>query len=290
MRCLPVLSALALSALVAASQLAMGASLPPDPVHPRLEIKLQASDGFSASLENDGNRVTLTVHRHRQYAQYTARGKVSENEVEARFGKLGEVSVAFQPTRTVESTGPYPGCKGDPWETRAGVFAGTIHFRGERGYVEIDVRQAKGKVEVTPNWKCTYRRAFEEGEEEGVVATLIARQPNLQRYFATYAARDPGEGNFTYFAGGAIERREGVRIARTTVTTARASTFTFSHERGRAAVSPPWPFRGSATFRRPENGPAIWRGSLRVPLLGADVVALTGKGFLTTLRRDFPSD
>jgi hypothetical protein len=298
-----VFFALTLSSFFAISQLAIGAPASPDSFHARVELQLKASNGLSARLENDAGEISLTISGHRQHAQYIVHGKVSPSGVEARFGKLGEVSVGFRPTRTIDSLKPAPGCEGDPWTTKAGFFSGTIHFRGERDYMEIHAGRTKGRMEVTPEWKCRDRtaagpdanlrgrdRAFGEVEEEGDVATLAARQPRFGGFFATYAVRDPQEGNFTFFAGGAIERHEGMRIVRTAIAAGRASTFTFDHEHGRAAVSPPWPFRGSARFRQAEHGPDSWRGSLRVPLLGAGVQALTGAGFDALLKRDFPSD
>jgi hypothetical protein len=261
------------------------------------EIKLRASDGLVARLDSEGGRVGLEIHGHRQYVEYNVRGKVSESGVEARFGKLGEVSVTFTPERTIETTPPPPGCSGDPWITQAGFFSGTIHFRGERGYVAIDAGRAKGTLGVNPDWHCPRRpaggdrsRPVEEAEGEGDLATLTARAGDPRRIFSALAIRDSEEGNYTAFVAGTFEHREGMQIVRSAAATARTETFGFDHERGTAAVSPPWPFQGGARYRRDPRGPDRWRGSLRVPLLGAGTLALTGADFNASLEREFPSD
>jgi hypothetical protein len=297
MRRSSVLSLLLLVGLLAAAPAA--AKPPPDPAHPEVEIPLAADHGLSARIENDGHRVHLTVSGHRQYVEYAVDGAVSETAVEARFGKLGEVSVEFTPTRTIDISKVPPQCDGDPWTTKAGFFSGTIRFRGERGYVEIEAARTKGTVRVTPSWRCSRRsarpadragRAAEEAEGEGDVATLSAQARDPRRAFSALAVHDSEEGNYTVFVAGAVDRLEGMRIVRAAAATARAATFAFDHERGTAAVSPPWPFEGSASFRRDPHGPDLWRGSLRVPLLGAGVLALTGADFSASLKRDFPSD
>jgi hypothetical protein len=296
MRRSSVLSLLLLVGLLAAAPAA--AKPPPDPAHPRVEIRLAADHGLSARIENQGHRLYLRVFGHRQHVEYAVDGAVSETAVEARFGKLGEVSVEFTPTKTVNTTGPPKRCSGEPWTTKAGFFSGTIRFRGERGYVEIEARRTKGTVEASPNWRCPYgspfatagnaARGLEELEPEGDLATLSARAGDPRRGFAALAVRDPEEGSYTAFAAALFERREGMRIVRGVGATARAGTFRFDHERGTATVSPPWPFQGSASFRRDPDGPDRWRGSLRVSLLGAGTLALTGADFSAGLKRDFP--
>jgi hypothetical protein len=268
----------------------------PDPAHPRVAIPLAANHGFSARIESQGHRVYLRISGHRQYAEYAVDGMVSETTVEARFGDRGEIAVEFTPTRTLNTTRPPRGCVGDPWTAKAGFFSGTVSFHGERGYVEIEAQRLKGTVEVSPNWRCpgglrpAAARSFEELEPEGDIATLTARAGDPRRAFAALAIRDPEEGNYTVFAAAMVEHREGMRIVRNTAAVARTATFSFDHEHGTATVSPPWPFQGSASFRRDPHGPDRWRGSLRAPLLGVGALALTGADFTAGLKRDFPSD
>jgi hypothetical protein len=298
MRRFSALLALLLVALFAAAQPALAAG-PAAPDHARVTISLKASDGLSARLENDDDRVTLTVTGHRQYVSYDVRGEVSSEGVEARFGELGEISVGFRPTRTLESTGPFSGCQGEPWTTKRGLFTGTIRFQGERGYVEVESTRARGTMELTPEWKCregrrpgpaaAASRDF-EADEEGDVATLTASLADPRRLFGAFAIRDPLHRDYTLFSAAAVEPGEGMRIVRGAYATSRSPAFLFDHERGTAAISPPAPFRGGASFRRDPHGRDIWGGTLRVPLLGADTVALTGPRFEAGLRRDFPGD
>lgn len=301
MRRPPVLFLLATVALLGAASPALAGTTLRADSRVRVEINLEASDGLAAKLDNEADLVRLEVRGHRQYAEYRVHGAVSERGIEARFGKFGEVSVEFEPIRTTESTQPPPGCSGDPWTTQVGFFSGTIQFRGERGYVEIDVGRARGTMGAHPDWQCSRRPARvaaradrhppeEEAEGEGDLATLVARAGDPRRIFSAFAARDSEQGDFTAFVAGLIERREGMRIVRSAAAVARPTTFSFDHERGTAAVSPPWPFQGSATYRRDPHGPDRWRGSLRVPLLGAGTLALSGADFSAALKRDFPGD
>jgi hypothetical protein len=297
----PLALLVAVGALLLASQVAVGTSVaaPPDTTHASVELELKASNGLSARLEGEGDRVELTVLGRRQSVSYTVRGSVTEAGIEARFGKLGRISVEFRPTRTLETTKPSPECEGPPWSTKAGFFSGVIEFAGERGYVRIDSARARGKLRVNPDWKCDYRRRaaarrdlgeIRAREEEGDVATLDAYASQRSRFFRAFAVRDPKYRDYTYFYGGTVQRRQGVRIVRAAFASARSASFAFDHERGTAAISPPWPFRGSATFGRARSGANAWTGSLSVPLLGAAPVALTGARFDAKLVRSFPSE
>lgn len=299
MRRLSVLVLLLVTAPLAASA-QTAAAAPEGPSQIETVIHLRAGGGLHATLFGEGRWVRLDLFGHRQYVEYTVAGKTSTTGVEARFGKLGEVVVEFTPTRTTEAVKPPPECRGEPWTTRAGFFTGTIRFRGEGGYVEIAAERAKGTVRAMPDWRCSSRpsglpprpdRGAAEVEREGDLATLVARGPGKpSRAFGAYAIRDPEEGNYTFFGASTQERQEGMKIVRSTGGAARASSFRFDHARGTATVSPPWPFSGRASFRRTTHGPDLWRGDLRVPLLGAGTVVLTGPGFTAALKRDFPSD
>jgi hypothetical protein len=303
MRRAPITLLIAVAGLLLAGQVTVGARAPAGQggPHTTVEFKLKANNGLSARLGGIGNRIDLTIVGHRQSVYYAVHGKVSEQGVEARFGKLGQISVTFRPTRTVDSTAPPPECTGDPWTTEKGVFEGTIRFSGERDYVKIDSAEAHGEQRATPQWKCPPNRHPAEppppsvesrprAAEEGDVATLDAKLPGTQLRFRALAVRYPKRGDYTVFYGGEGESREGMQIWRIASCTARSSTFVFDHAQGTATVSPPWPFRGSASFRRDRGGSNAWTGSLSVPLLGAAPVALAGRRFDARLVRDFPGD
>lgn len=94
---------------------------------------------------------------------------------------------------------------------------------------------------------------------------------------------------FTFFAGSATERREGMAIFREAVVsgtdddlvTGEAGDFPL-----RATVTPPAPFLGSAAFQRMPAGNNAWTGSLSIELPGAGRVPLAGTGFSARLCQD----
>jgi hypothetical protein len=279
--------------------LAAGSSAPAavDTSHTEAEFQLKAG-AFVLEFGNHGDAVSLLVRGHREAVIYRVIGDVSEQGFEARFGKLGEVSLQFHPTKTLYTSKPPPECKGDPWKDWEGVYSGTIRFRGERGYVEAEATGVRGEMRTRPDWKCSRRsgpirlrpdrrRAAEDRED---VATLSVGRLDGSRGFAAFASRDPKRGDYTGFFAATRGEREGMLIKRAAFAAARSSAFSFDLEKGSAVVEPPWPFQGSARFRRGSHGHNHWAGSLRVPLLGADPIDLTGPAFHATLVRDFPGD
>jgi hypothetical protein len=273
---------------------------PPDP-DVWIEFELGAGQGLMAQLETYADDVTLTIIGHHQYVSYQVKGELSPSGLVAKFGTLGEVSVTFSPTKTISSQRPPKGCKDEARTDRKGIFSGTIKLTGEREYVRLDATRAKGEMVVMPHWHCgpqsgknvvpppptVTHRASAEKED---VATLKASSRASRGGFSAGAIRGPKGHNYTFFAGGLSEHRESMEIFRLAALPAPTSTFLFNHAAGTASVHPPWPFSGSASFKRRRKGPPAWSGSLKVALLGADPIALTGPGFQASLVRDFPGD
>ncbi len=271
----------------------------PDP-DVSIEFDTGAGQGLSAHLETYLDEVTLTIYGHHQYVSYRVEAEPSTSGLIAKFGKLGEVSVTFSPTKAISSERPPKGCEDEARTDREGVFSGVIKLIGEREYVRLDATEAKGEMEVSPQWHCGSRqgknsvptpptvthRASAERED---VATLRASSRRLQGGFSAAASRGPKGRNYTLISGGLAEHRESMKIVRLAALTAPASTFLFNHAKGTASVHPPWPFGGSASFKRRRKGPPAWTGSLKVRLLGADPLALTGPGYRAALTRTFPS-
>ncbi len=266
-----------------------------------IEFELGAGHGLIAQLETYAGDVTLTIIGNHQYVSYQVKGEPSPSGLVAKFGTLGEVSVTFSPTKTISSEQPPKGCKDEARTDREGIFSGTIKLTGEREYVRLDATEAKGEMEITPRWNCGTRggknvvpppptiphRASAERKD---VATLKASDRRSRAGFSAGAMRGPKGHNYTFFAGGLSENRESMRIFRLAALSAPTSSFLFNHAKGTASVRPPWPFSGSASFKRRRKGPPAWSGSLKVALLGADPIALTGPGFRASLVRDFPGD
>lgn len=271
-----------------------------------VEFKLAAGHGFHASVETYRRQVTLLVVRRHRFASYSVGGQISESgAVEARFGQLGQISVAFEPDDPV----PDPCAPGDE-----GVFVGTIRFSGERNYLKLDAERARGIAyiprdttgceaktpgvvpEVLGGRRLNALRRIDSdapaGRKAGKAdtATLGATARHGGRFFIALGVRGGGSRNATYFAGGLAERRRGMQVVRGASTPARAGTFVFDPSLTSATVRPPGPFRGKATYRRKPGGPTSWTGSLIVPILGGDIIRLAGPGMTAKMVHRTPSD
>jgi hypothetical protein len=291
--------------LAAASVAASPSAIPPAQSGAAAELELIANHGLRAHVETSADQVTLEISGRGRVVSYQVRGEVTETGLKAQFGKLGTIDVAFQPTKVLSTSKPPQECEGEPWTRREGVFSGTIDFVGEREYVRIEAGQAKGVMSVTPNWRCPHHegpirvpgpprrsaigfRAPSEATREP--ATLSAFSPRCHCAFAAFAVRDREGRGPSFFYGGRTESREGMKITRGAFAKAGAPAFVFDHAAGTASVRPPQPFTGSGTFKRRANGRALWRSTIRAPLLGADPLSFRGRGFRAVLRRDFPGD
>jgi len=291
------------SLLLAVSAPAAGDASPPagpsaDSSEVAVEFELAAGHGLRAQLETFGDEIALAIYGHHQYVVYTVKGEISPSGVVAKFGALGEIAVTFMPTKTISSQEPPKGCQGDPQTDREGTFSGTIKLSGEREYVRLDATEAKGEMQVLPRWRCGSRQGRNDGPPpptvahraatERDVATLKASSRSSRSGFGAAATRGPKGRGSTIFSAGVQEQGEAMKIARFAILTAAPSTFLFDHAKGTATVRPPRPFSGSASFERRRGGSPTWTGSLKVRLLGADPLALTGPGFRAHLKKAFP--
>lgn len=204
---------------------------------------------------------------------------------------------------TLDATEVSPGCTGAPRTLREGVFAGTIAFAGERGYVRIEAPQAEGSMSVLPHWQCP------EGDDRSPfelipgAAQLSVRPTGRERESASLYALGRGcscffgagvhhrhSGGRSIFLGTRLERREGMEIGRVTSAVGPASAFDYSHKAGRATLDPPPPLKGRATFRTRDRGRAVWRSTIRVPLLGAAPLRTGARGFGAALVPEYQFD
>lgn len=293
--------ALAILALLAAAPAATAATNPePDPA--LIEFELDGSNGLYAHVEGFDDSITLSIGNRRGGAvSYEVEGESTEAGLKAQFGKLGLVEVTFEPTKTLDESKPPKQCKGEPWTHSEGLFTGTIQFTGEREYVRVDATRAKGRMNVTPEWKCPERegpvrlpdgppsRPRAKPESKADIATFSARSRQCRCGLSSFALRGrKGKGSSFFFAT-KVENREGMKIERATYAKAGPAAFTFNHKAGTARLDPPHPFTGTATFKR-RPGRDLWRSTLRVPLLGADPISLRGRGFRARLARELPGD
>jgi hypothetical protein len=295
--------ALLLAAISAGT--AVAASPAPETVV-RVELDLPASNGLHAHLEtSEDEDVTLEIWRKRegsyQAVTYEVPGQVSEAGLKVRFGRLGTIDAAFTPTETLDETEVSPGCTGAPRTLRDGVFAGTIAFAGERGYVRIEAPEVTGSMSVIPAWKCPEEDGMSPFEPVPGFSRPSARPAGGKRESATLVAFTRGfraffgagvhhrhSGGRSVFYGATEEQRERMEILRVTSVLGPASAFDFDHEAGTATLNPPPPLKGHASFKGDDEG-GFWRSTIRVPLLGSAPLR-TGRGFGAALYPEFQFD
>lgn len=274
----------------------------------RVELDLPASNGLRAHLEtSEDEDVTLTIRRRghgtSEAAVYEVPGEVDEAGLRVRFGRLGSIDVAFTPTATLDATEVSPGCTGAPRTLREGVFAGTIAFAGERGYVRIEAPRVEGSMSVFPHWQCPEADGLNPFEPIPGVPQLSARPAGRERESASLSAQSRGcscffgagvhhrhSGGRSIFYGARLERRERMDIVWTTAALGPASAFDYDHEAGIATLDPPPPLKGHAAFRARDRRRPLWRSTIRVPLLGAAPLKTDGSGFVAGLYPEYQFD
>lgn len=274
----------------------------------RVELDLPTNNDFHAHLEtSEKGEVTLAIWRGgdgvAQEATYEVPGEVSEEGLKVHFGRLGTIDVGFAPTVTLDETAPSPGCTGAPRTLREGVFAGTISLAGERGYVRIEAPQVAGSMSVIAPWRCPKEDGLNPFESVPGFSRSSARPAGGERESATLVAFTRGfhsffgagvhhrhSGGRSIFYGAKEERREGVEIRRTTSVKGPASDFDFDfgHRVPTAALNPPLPLRGHASFNGDQRD-GFWRSTIRVPLLGSPPLR-TGRGFGALLYPEYQFD
>jgi len=263
-----------------------------------VKLGLQASNGLEAQLEtSDKGMVTLELRRQDELVSYEVQGEVTASGLRVRFGRLGLIDVVFTPTVTLNSTAPSAGCTGEPRTLREGIFSGTIEFNGERGYTRIAASQAPGSMSVISQWQCPpeptpFALASQgrfDGQKGEKSASLHTRGRRCRCFFDAGVYYVKGQGR-SIFSGVKVERREGMEIFRATAARAGGSAFVFDHEAGTATVRPPRPFSGQATFVDRPGGRDLWRGKIRMRLLGTPPLSIQGPGVQAGLYPEYHFD
>lgn len=299
-----VVSALALLALLVLAPAAGAAD----------STVLSASTGFDlpthdsrlhAHVDVFNEEFALEIRSKHGYASYKVDGEATEAGLKARFGQLGVIDLAFQPTE-VELERPPKGCVGPPSRFSDGVLTGTVSFVGEGEYVRIEETRVEARLEVwrESEWRCPRHKprapanraprrlpfASRPSTEDKDPAILAASKRGCRCSFVALSLPDDRGRVSTYFYGAKFEETEEVEITRVTGNekAAAASTFTFNHKAGTASVHPPGPIAGSGHIERRPHGPDLWRSSIRVPLLGAEPIDMREGGYRAVLVKDEP--
>jgi hypothetical protein len=251
------------------------------------EFSIRGSNGYLIDVERVGRQVAVAVSRpHKTFfvsTGYAVRGGRSSDGIEANLGKLGKISVVFQPKGRPQKGRLARRCSGKA-ATQAGVFVGTIEFSGERHYTEVHARRARGRVEISSSGACRSVRPSRLRAEKSQAPLPELSAISGGRIFSAFGLRSRNGSESAFFNAASAERSGRVQIFRFVLAQEKPGSFVFDESLSTATVRPPTPFHGSATFQRQSDGSTSWLGTLSVSFPGVNDVQLAGPGFSAKLK------
>lgn len=269
------------------------------------DLELPTNNSLNAHLDVFNDEFTLQIERENQssYASYEVDGEATEAGLKARFGDLGLIDLAFQANK-VELDKPPKGCVGPPSRFSEGVLTGTISFTGEGDYVRIEATEIEARLENwrESEWRCPRhhrqvrrKRAPRpsylgprEGPKPKEPATLLAATRHCRCIFVAYSFPEEKGRGATAFYGARFEETGKMEITRATGGTAGPAAFTYNHKAGTATVRPTSPLIGYGHFERRRHRVDLWRGTIRVPFLGAEPIDMRDGSYRAALGDELP--
>lgn len=287
-----VLAVLACAGPAVAAQ-APGHAAGPSPFHSG--FSLETHGGLRVNVVSIGESVAVGVSagNTKQIASetvYVARGEVRPGSLRAGFGRFGSLSMRFRPSAHATWVKPHRRCHGaGRFRTRKGVWAGRFRFKGEGGYVSVDIHRARGQVaDVAP--RCRHgsgarplARAVPPpgpGRFDREIAILEADRSEGVAEVSFIAARGGTEALFAAQTK-AVEGR--VAIFRFARAKAAAKLFSINDAFTTARVAPPAPFGGTGEYVAAPDGTKAWTGTLFADFPGAPKFPLAGSHFEATI-------
>jgi hypothetical protein len=245
------------------------------------DFALSGTHGYTVFVGSDvGGRITLFARREAgdREVEYTVHGVSSRHRLQARFGKLGRIALRVRhPER-------------GPLDVETALLEGHLAFRGEEGFTSVSIHRttavAVHRFVRTCRGSLPERmaRASRSTEHDPVtVLAAVEKSPNRVIVVALQATNPPNldDDSGDFLATILQERREGMKIQR--VVSADAPEADLGLQAGATpftgSVSPPRPFRGTASFSPGSDSLTTWSGDLSVSFPGAANVPLTGSSF-----------
>jgi hypothetical protein len=286
-------AAIALAALAlapAASAAGGGGSL--RGFSPRLSLR--GPHGYRLTVSRRAHAVALTVVRGRTKRRaaatsYVARGTATPRLLRASLGSFGGVSMRFVPSTEKAKLGPHGHCEGPLTPlVRRGVFVGHLRFRGEGGYLSVDVHRAKGKdtrfsrrclrqfirnhrghhhrlnlLRPAPGGGSSHEVTYLAAQWKGATAsqTFLALALGKKTAFLATTSGDAGRISIYHLAL-ALSSHRGAFSLNDALTGGR--------------VDPGAPFNGSGSYGAAADGTRTWEGPLSVDFPGSPRFGLTG--------------
>jgi hypothetical protein len=263
-----------------------------DGEHPlTMGIDLGSHDGYRVHLYGVKSTALLVVAKEKKVGdaetatEYLTRSVIKGDAIKADFGDLGRVSMRFVPS----SARPSVSCYGTRKSVvRHGLFVGSLHFRGESGYVEVSRRRAAGRL-LMPLARSRCEEAPTPDHSNS------SQRRKLTKFYARFRrgvgsvefwAETNEEGRVRYAA---VDETGGEQMAtfRRAFVEASPQTFATDGPLSFLSVSPPYPFSGTGLIQRNANGSRSWTGTLGVSFPGDADIGLTGPEFRTFFARQW---
>ena len=274
----------------AASAVAAESARPPRPSFDGA-IALRGTHGYRVSgiVASDGKvgAVTLFVEKGGEVATYAARGEGTTNGIDVDLGRLGRIDVELRPTGASEKVHESCDGKGKAVTIPKYEFVGTIDFRGEEGFTEVEATHTPLLIAPLLQLVCGAASSSETvtggSNVKGVLVTAeAAGGPSL-------TIQQNHLGAPVFYRAKMHEKEGNVQVSRTVRGHLGAGALRYAPSLSTASFSAASPFHGSARYvgspPPPEGGPGrgAWRGSLKVDFLGHANVPVAGPGFKASI-------
>lgn len=259
-----------------------------------LPVERSASKVISIAV-NDKRRVEFRVRGPSSGIEYSVKGRVSSQRIDADFGTLGRIDVRLDLVHLTSQPSRNGRCRGRGELYGEGTYHGTIEFFGRPGVPEISangdrfyftrhfsrVCKRRPPQHKQGKWKRKVEEGFLDvsGKGEGRTVQLGASIFAMRRN----PVRSGGVVRAT-----SHERYEGVRVTRWVARVFEDDSLVMSKHGTKpetVEVELPEPFAGSAVYSHKGKSSSRWTGDLNVDLPGTSGIPLTGPGFSATLCR-----
>jgi hypothetical protein len=225
--------------------------------------------------------VLVIVERGNAGTTYFAPATVTPKEIEADLGKVGRISVAFQPSGEYELARSR--CENQSAVYEGGKWVGTIEFHGEEGYTEAVATDAKALLEPFLDLLCS-GSSFSETSGPRLPGAALSVSSHGQPPKLSFRASANRPGARLKVEASIEERRGAVAISRSIDASFPSDSFRWDADLGTARLAPPSPFSGSAVFRRKAKPANQWTGNLKLDFPGRSSVPIAGARFSAGLR------
>ena len=238
---------------------------------PASGFKVEGTNGYTVYVQYGRGGIFVGAKRGRRSVSYYGRATIAPHghRLDAELGEIADFHVTFHRTKVHRYV--WETCGADEYARgEFGYYTGTIRFRGELGYTEVDVTRAPSLP-----WRssCSSEGASTPGS--GARLYVFRDTSEIQTRFK---ATENRRGRPVRYFASMFEQVDGVQILRVIQARARTGYFIYDRPVTRAVLRTPRPFDGRLILRRGAGGRLRLRGSVQASFPGRPDVPLTGAG------------